>query len=227
MNQAELILIVEDEEKLANLLADYLREKGGYRTEIILRVDEVIDALSRLQPDLVLLDLMLHGLSRMEVCKQIRAQSSVPVIMVTALVDEIDKLLGLEVGADDYISKPFSLREVVARVKANLRRVNLDKGGDHVTGLHIDEQRHCASFEGKDIRLTPVEFAMLAHFAAHPGQVFSRQQLMDAIYSDYRVVSDRTVDTHVKKLRRALVDAGGSESMIESVYGVGYRLSPQ
>ena len=227
MNDSSMILIVEDEQKIATLLSDYLVEVGGYRTQIVNRGDEAMDAFDEQQPDLVLLDLMLPGTGGLDICKAIRAKSTTPIIMVTALVEEIDKLLGLEIGADDYICKPFSLREVVARVKANLRRVSFENGSDSVEGLKIDDQRHSASINGKDIRLTPVEFSMLSHFAAHPGQVFSRQQLMDAIYSDYRVVSDRTVDTHVKKLRRALSDAGGSESLIESVYGVGYRLSPQ
>lgn len=226
MSDSSLILIVEDEQKIATLLSDYLQEVGGYRTHIVDRGDLAVDAFIDKQPDLVLLDLMLPGTGGLDVCKAIRARSTVPIIMVTALVEEIDKLLGLEIGADDYICKPFSLREVVARVKANLRRVSFENGSNRVEGLKIDGQRHTASIDGQDIRLTPVEFSMLSHFAAHPGQVFSRQQLMDAIYSDYRVVSDRTVDTHVKKLRRALADAGGSESLIESVYGVGYRLSP-
>lgn len=221
-----MILIVEDEEKIASLLSDYLCDQGGFRTEIVSRGDEALDAFRSFQPDLVLLDLMLPGTGGLEVCKAIRAESTVPVIMVTALVEEIDKLLGLEIGADDYICKPFSPREVVARVKACLRRVSLEHQDAGIEGLNVDGQRHSASFNGRQIRLTPVEFAMLSHFVSHPGQVFSRQQLMDAIYSDYRVVSDRTVDTHVKKLRRALARAGGSESMIESVYGVGYRLSP-
>lgn len=227
MNESNLILIVEDEEKIATLLGEYLREMGGYRTHIVLRGDEAMEAFDTQQPNLVLLDLMLPGVGGLDVCKAIRAKSTVPIIMLTALVEEIDKLLGLEIGADDYICKPFSLREVVARVKANLRRITFENGNNGIDGLLVDDQRHSASISGRNIKLTPVEFSMLSYFAAHPGQVFSRQQLMDVIYSDYRVVSDRTVDTHVKKLRRALADAGGSEAMIESVYGVGYRLSAQ
>lgn len=227
MNESALILIVEDEDKISRLLSDYLQEVGGYQTQMVARGDEALASFETHQPDLVLLDLMLPGLGGLEVCKAIRAISTVPIIMVTALVEEIDKLLGLEIGADDYICKPFSLREVVARVRANLRRVSLENGKGVVSGLHVDADRHCASLHGQDIRLTPVEFSLLAHLVLHPGQVFSRQQLMDVIYSDYRVVSDRTVDTHVKKLRRALLDAGGHEPIIESVYGVGYRLSAQ
>jgi two-component system response regulator BaeR len=168
---------------------------------------------------------MLPGVSGLEVCKAIRAQSEVPVIMVTALVEEIDRLLGLELGADDYICKPFSPREVVARVKAVLRRSARSGSVPAHPGLVIDPGRRSASVEGVALKLSPVEFALLEHLSTHPGQVFSRDQLMNAIYSDYRVVSDRTVDTHVKNLRRKIADANPGVELIESVYGVGYRLA--
>jgi two-component system response regulator BaeR len=218
------ILIVEDEQKLAALLSDYLEQTGGYRTRKVMRGDLAMAAFEEAAPDLVLLDLMLPGLDGLEVCKAIRARSQVPIIMLTARVEEIDRLLGLELGADDYICKPFSPREVVARVKAVLRRA---APGATVLpqGLQVDSDRYRALLDGQELKLTPVEFALLAHLAAHPGQVFSRQQLMDAIYDDYRVVSDRTVDTHVKNLRSALSTAGASENLVESVYGVGYRLA--
>jgi two-component system response regulator BaeR len=167
---------------------------------------------------------MLPGMGGLEVCKAIRARSQVPVIMVTALVEEIDRLLGLELGADDYICKPFSPREVVARVKAVLRRANRSEHEAVSSGLLIDADRHIASINNHQLKLSPVEFALLSHLAAHPGRVFSRDQLMTSIYSDYRIVSDRTVDTHVKNLRRKLSDASPGSELIESVYGVGYRL---
>jgi two-component system response regulator BaeR len=141
------------------------------------------------------------------------------------LVEEIDRLLGLELGADDYICKPFSPREVVARVKAVLRRSSGGAGGSVVRGLDIDDERHVASINNQQLKLSPVEFALLSQLAAHPGRVFSRDQLMSAIYSDYRIVSDRTVDTHVKNLRRKLAQASPGSDLIESVYGVGYRLA--
>ena len=215
------ILIVEDEPKIAGLLADYLQAMGGYRTEVLARGDVVLAQVRAEPPDLVLLDLMLPGLDGIEVCKQIRAESDVPIIMVTARVEEIDRLLGLELGADDYVCKPFSPREVVARVKAVLRRA----GGAAAAAddLLIDEDRFLASWAGKRLNLTPVEFALLKTLAAHPGRVFSRDQLMNAMYSDYRVVSDRAVDTHIKNLRRKLADAGDGREVIESVYGLGYR----
>ncbi|MGD9021418.1 MAG: response regulator [Lysobacterales bacterium] len=225
MNEPATILIVEDEAKIAALLQDYLETVGGYRTHWTARGDEAMQAFEASNPDLVLLDLMLPGLSGLEVCKAIRAQSEVPVIMVTALVEEIDRLLGLELGADDYICKPFSPREVVARVKAVLRRSARSGTTPAHPALAVDTGRRTASINGTALKLSPVEFALLAHLSAHPGQVFSRDRLMDAIYSDYRVVSDRTVDTHVKNLRRKIADASPGVELIESVYGVGYRLA--
>jgi two-component system response regulator BaeR len=133
-------------------------------------------------------------------------------------------LLGLELGADDYVCKPFSPREVVARVKAVLRRSGAPANELLPAGLQIDRERHSASLDQQTLKLSPVEFALLSYLAEHPGQVFSRDQLMNAIYSDYRIVSDRTIDTHVKNLRHKLADASPGADLIESVYGVGYRL---
>jgi two-component system response regulator BaeR len=220
-----LILIVEDEPKIAALLADYLKSQGGYRTEWIERGDEAVAGSREFSPDLVLLDLMLPGLDGIEVCKRLRAESAVPIIMITARVEEIDRLLGLELGADDYICKPFSPREVVARVKAVLRRS--DSGfAPHGAGLHIDQEAHIARYKDKKLPLTPVEFALLNTLAGQPSRVFSRDQLMNKMYSDYRVVSDRAVDTHIKNLRKKLHQAADGREMIESVYGLGYRFSP-
>ena len=225
MNQPATILIVEDEAKIASLLRDYLEKIGGYQTHWVDRGDEAVAAFEKVSPDLVLLDLMLPGMDGLEVCKAIRLRSQVPVIMVTALVEEIDRLLGLELGADDYICKPFSPREVVARVKAVMRRVSASEHSALVSGLQIDEERHTAAINDRQLKLSPVEFALLSRLAAQPGRVFSRDQLMSSIYADYRIVSDRTVDTHVKNLRRKLADAGPGMDFVESVYGVGYRLA--
>ncbi|MEJ2382821.1 MAG: response regulator [Xanthomonadales bacterium] len=216
------ILIVEDEPKIAALLADYLQAMGGYRTQVLERGDVVLQHVRAAPPDLVLLDLMLPGLDGIEVCKQIRAESEVPIIMVTARVEEIDRLLGLELGADDYICKPFSPREVVARVKAVLRRAG-GATASATASLRIDEDQFLAFWAGTRLNLTPVEFALLRTLAAHPGRVFSRDQLMNEMYSDYRVVSDRAVDTHIKNLRKKLAEAGDGREVIESVYGLGYR----
>jgi len=219
----KLILIVEDEPKIAALLADYLSAQGGFHSKIVERGDEVLRQFHSEQPDLVLLDLMLPGLDGIEVCKRLRAESDVPIIMVTARVEEIDRLLGLELGADDYICKPFSPREVVARVKAVLRRSEMVKAGTQSHGLEMDGEQFIARLNGMALALTPVEFALLQMLSTHPGRVFSRDQLMNGMYSDYRVVSDRAVDTHVKNLRRKLAEASGIEEMIKSVYSLGYR----
>lgn len=224
MSAAATILIVEDEEKIASLIRDYLEKSGGYQTHWVARGDEAVQAFEETAPDLVLLDLMLPGMTGLDVCKAIRGKSQVPIIMVTALVEEIDRLLGLELGADDYICKPFSPREVVARVKAVLRRASTDGSSIAASGLQIDQERHSARLDQRPLKLSPVEFALLNHLAQHPGQVFSRDQLMNAIYTDYRIVSDRTIDTHVKNLRHKLADAKPGSELIESVYGVGYRL---
>jgi two-component system response regulator BaeR len=219
----KLILIVEDEPKIASLLEDYLRARGAYGTRIVERGDLVMSAVGEFEPDLVLLDLMLPGMDGIEVCKKLRAVSTVPIIMITARVEEIDRLLGLELGADDYICKPFSPREVVARVKAVLRRGGTDRTGESAGVLEMDEEKFTARLKGRDLLLTPVEFALLKTLSGQKGRVFSRDQLMNDMYSDYRVVSDRAVDTHIKNLRKKLSEVTGPEEMIRSVYGLGYR----
>lgn len=217
------ILIVEDEPKIAALLADYLHQQGEFSTSWLARGDEVLERVRSDRPDLILLDLMLPGMDGIEVCKQVRAQSAVPIIMITARVEEIDRLLGLELGADDYICKPFSPREVVARVKAVLRRSVSTTEAGQVDGLKLDDALHSAELDGKKLPLTPVEFSLLKTLISQPGRIFSRDQLMNEMYSDYRIVSDRAVDTHIKNLRKKLSTAGAGKDLVESVYGLGYR----
>jgi two-component system response regulator BaeR len=218
---AERILIVEDEHKLAELLRDYLRQEG-FDVDMLHRGDEVENWVRTHPVDLVLLDLMLPGKSGLDVCKALRASSDVSIIMVTARVDEIDRLLGLELGADDYICKPFSPREVVARVKAVRRRTKRSDTGT-VGGLMLNDSTLRAEIGGRDLGLTAVEFELLKVLAAHPGHIYSRDQLMDAMYRDERIVSDRTVDSHVKKIRRKIADVVPDREIIHSVYGVGYK----
>jgi len=220
----QTILIAEDEPKIAALLAEYLQQQGGFDTHVLQRGDEVPGWVQKHQPDLVLLDLMLPGMDGLDVCKQIRRDSLVPIIVVTARVEEIDRLLGLELGADDYICKPFSPREVVARVRAVLRR-GTPVPADKTSGLLIDQQRFQASLNGKTLTLTPVEFVLLHTLAAQPGRIFSRDQLMNEMYSDYRIVSDRAVDTHIKNVRKKLSQLEPGKEHIESVYGLGYRMN--
>ena len=221
MSQAAHILIVEDEPKIAAVLRDYLAA-AGYRVSTLDTGAGAVAWVREHVPDAVLLDLMLPGEDGLTICRGIRAFSTVPVLMITARVEEIDRLLGLELGADDYICKPFSPREVVARVKAVLRRARAAEQASRVPPIALDESRFEARVGGKPLNLTPVEFRLLAKLMAQPGRVFSRQQLMDALYRDHRVVSERTVDSHVKNLRRKLADAGSDP--VASVYGVGYRL---
>jgi two-component system response regulator BaeR len=217
------ILIVEDEPKLAALLADYLKA-ASYQTHIIGDGRDVVAAVRAAPPDLILLDLMLPGRDGLDVCRELRTFSEVPIIMVTARIEEIDRLLGLEIGADDYICKPFSPREVVARVRAILRRAQRRPDVPVLGGLTIDDEQYRASFNGEPLDLTPVEFRLLKTLAAAPGRVFSRQQLLDNLYADHRVVTDRTVDSHIKNLRRKLQEASPEQELIHSIYGVGYKL---
>lgn len=214
------ILLVEDEPKLAVLVGDYLRA-GGYRVDHLADGLAVIPAIRQGQYELVLLDLMLPGRDGLDICRELRSFTQMPLIMMTARVDEIDRLLGLELGADDYICKPFSPRELVARVKAVLRRSG-QQGPD--MGLELDARMFQARYKGVALDLTPVEFRMLAALAARPGQVLSRDQLMNHIYQDHRVVADRTVDSHVKNLRRKLSGVVPGHDPLRSVYGVGYSL---
>lgn len=218
---ADRVLVVEDEPKLAELLRDYL-VREGYETNVLDRGDAVEPWVKANPVDLVLLDLMLPGKSGLDVCKGLRTFSDAAIVMVTARVEEIDRLLGLELGADDYICKPFSPREVVARVKAVLRRAKR-AAAPAETNVALDEGGLRARVAGRDLDLTAVEFQLLKTLVAHPGRIFSRDQLIDAMYRDARVVSDRTVDSHVKKLRKKIADVLPDREIVHSVYGVGYK----
>ena len=215
------ILIVEDEKKLANLMSEYLKA-SGFEPFAIANGAEAVPWIREHKPDLVLLDLMLPGRDGMDICREVRTFSHVPIIMVTAKVEEIDRLLGLELGADDYICKPFSPREVVARVKAVLRRAH-DGKTMQAQGLVLDEHRYRATLHGQDLNLTAVEFKLLQVLAVNPGRIYGRQQLMEKIYPDDRFVNDRTIDGHIKKLRRKLEAIDPETKLIQSVYGVGYK----
>lgn len=221
----ERILIVEDEDKIADVLRDYL-VREGYEIHRLTRGDEVEPWMRRHGADLVLLDLMLPGRNGLEVCRALRGFSRAAIVMVTARVDEIDRLLGLELGADDYICKPFSPREVVARVRAVLRRGRDPMAGAAPAGIALDLPSRSATIDGRPLALTAVEFGLLQVLVSQPGRIFSRDQLMDAMYRDERVVADRTVDSHVKKLRRKLAAVSPGQDLIQSVYGVGYRYQP-
>ena len=219
MNQT--VLIVEDEDKVARLLTTYLGQ-AGFATH---RIDNGLDAtpwIRQHEPDLVLLDLMLPGADGLDVCRNVRVFSQVPIIMVTARVEEIDRLLGLELGADDYICKPFSPREVVARVRAVLRRLG-DSAVLPKEPLRLVPEQLLVMANDRTLELTAVEFQLLDTLFRSPGRIYSRDQLMDRIYSDHRIVGDRTIDSHVKKLRRKLATLLPGHELIHSVYGVGYK----
>lgn len=221
MSSANSILVVEDEPKLASLLADYLRQ-AQFEPHWINDGNQVIDAIKSLQPAAVLLDLMLPGRDGISLCREVRTFSQVPILMVTARVEEVDRLLGLELGADDYICKPFSPREVVSRVKAVLRRArSAELPTAH--GVELDEHRLEVRFGGHSATLTAVEFQLFKRLASEPGRIFSRDQLMSTMYHDHRIVSDRTIDSHIKKLRRKLAEIWPAHEFIHSVYGAGYR----
>ena len=223
---ASLILVVDDEPKIVRLARDYL-EKNGFRVVTAADGGAALAMVRREKPDLIVLDLLLPGMDGREVCRILRNESDVPIIMLTALSEESDQIVGLEIGADDYIVKPFSPRALVARVRALLRRV---QGGVkalaviRVGELEIDSERYTVTWKGQALHLTPSEFDLLALLARHPGQTLTRQQLLDDLYGGTASSVDRSVDSHIKNLRRKLDSASGKR-FIETVYGVGYRFT--
>jgi DNA-binding response OmpR family regulator len=228
LDSSSTILLVDDEDSLQKLLA-YPLERDGYR---VLQARDGEEALARFKAenvDLVVLDIMLPRLDGLEVCKRLRAESSVPIIMLTARDDELDKVLGLELGADDYITKPFSIREFRSRVRALLRRAaapRRDRGQNEVIesdGLKIDLARRSVDVDGRGVQLTYVEFELLRILASNPGRVYTRQMLLEALWggSDYR--EPRTIDVHVRHLREKLEREPREPELIHTVRGVGYR----
>ena len=219
----QTVLVVEDEHALADVVIDYLHH-ANYQTHHIDNGLHVVDWVKTNRVDLILLDLMLPGKDGIAICNEIRQFSSIPILMVTAKVDEVDRLLGLEIGADDYICKPFSPRELVARVKANLRRTQTANEEPALSDLHLDSNTLKVTLFGQAVNVTAVEFRLLNKMANSVGQIFSRSQLIDAIYEDGRIVSERTVDSHIKKLRKQLHAAAPEKTIIHSIYGVGYKV---
>ena len=215
-----LVMLVEDEATIASIVVEYL-QRAGYRTEHLLRGDGAVEAIRRLKPDLLLLDLNLPGVDGLQICRETRTFSQIPIIMVTARVEELDRLLGLELGADDYICKPFSPREVVARVKAQLRRYSAPLPEPPL--LEVDEDAQRISVKAQRLDLTPKEFRLLRLLISHPGRVFSRAQILDLAYDQDQEVVDRVIDSHIKNLRRKIAAHLPDRDIIQSVYGVGYR----
>ncbi len=220
----ERILIVDDDEQLRQVTAEYLRSEGY----VTLEAGDGAEALKLWQeqaPDLVVLDWMLPRQSGLDVARQIRQRDATPIVMLTARAEEPDKLVGLELGADDYLTKPFSLRELVARIRAVLRRVRpgLNHSDTVVFGdVMINLSGHAVQKAGEDVTLTATEFKLLAVLARNPGRVFSRLQLMEAAIGDYYEGYERTIDSHISHLRRKL----GGDALIQTVHGIGYKLLP-
>ncbi|HEY7066743.1 MAG TPA: response regulator transcription factor [Chloroflexota bacterium] len=225
------ILIVDDEPNLRHTVGYNLQREGH---EVVQAADGEagLDAAENQPPDLVVLDLMLPGIDGLEVCRRLRQRSAVPILMLTARDTEIDRVVGLEVGADDYLPKPFSMRELLARVRAILRRAALDRVAQApaapkqivVDGLTVYPARRRVDVNGAPIALKPREFDLLAFLASHPGQVFSRSQLLNQVWGFEFAGDTRTVDVHVRTLRTKLGDRADESSWIETVWGVGYRL---
>ncbi len=220
------ILVVEDDARIADMLDNYLQAQG-WRTTVLGNGLQVVPEIRRLEPALVLLDIMLPGQDGVQVCREVRAFSAVPIIMVTARVDEIDRLIGLEVGADDYVCKPFSPREVVARIKALLRRADGRLGAAVAShGFRVDDNALRIAWEEHWLPLTPLEFRLFKRLLSRPGHVFSRNALLESVHEDFRDTTDRAIDSHIKNLRRKVGKVRPQGSAIVSVYGMGYRFDP-
>jgi two-component system response regulator BaeR len=223
---SKLILVVEDEEKISSLLCDYLKA-AGFRTSTQNNGDRVISHIKKDPPDLILLDVMLPGKDGMELCREIRQFSNVPILMITARVEEIDRLLGLELGADDYICKPFSPREVVARVRAVFRRVHAEPREDHlvVGSISLNDETHQVMIDKKVLNLTPNEFGLLKIMMSRPNRVFSRSELINRVQGYDFEGYDRTIDTHIKNLRKKIARRLPGQEIISTVYGIGYKFN--
>lgn len=225
------ILIIEDEADLAMLIADYTKA-SGFQTNIIADGQQALIQLRTHLPQLIVLDLMLPGMDGLALCREVRQFSQVPIIMVTAKVEEIDRLLGLEIGADDYLCKPFSPRELMARIKVILRRTHFNsststsssaQSNDTREEVLIDDKAFCIQLKQKALDLTRSEFLLLKHFLLHPGQVFSRTQLLDCVNQDSLEITDRAIDSHIKNLRKKIAQQIPDCNPIHAIYGLGYR----
>ncbi|MEP2533349.1 response regulator [Shimia sp.] len=219
MSDRPHILIVEDEPDLADVIRDYLTQ-ANMDADILSDGTSAVETILRTRPDLVVLDVMLPGKDGLTICREVRAQSDVPIIMETARVEEIDRLLGLELGADDYLCKPFSPRELVARIKAILRRAA--PSAAPTKGLVLDSEKWRATLNATSLDLTRREFQLLEALHNRPGRVFSRGQLLDLVFPDDSDVFDRTIDSHIKNIRTKVKAVAPEANLIRSVYGVGY-----
>lgn len=223
MNKSPKIMLVEDEIELALVVEEYLVHAGMTVTMLHSGVNAVNIILAH-NPDLLILDIMLPGMDGLEICRDIRAVSNIPILLETARAEEVDRILGLETGVDDYICKPFSPRELVARVKANLRRIELNNGTTSNLRLSLEENTWTASMDNQDLALTRREFQLLKALSDRHGCVFSRAQLLDFVFGMDSSVTDRTIDSHVKNIRLKIKAIAPDVELIRSVYGVGYAV---
>jgi two-component system response regulator BaeR len=220
------ILVVEDDARISSLVARYLQDEG-YSTSIIMNGLQVEPEVRRLEPSLILLDLMLPGRDGLDVCRDLRRFSAVPIIIVTARDEEADRLAGLDSGADDYVCKPFSPRELSARIEAVLRRAEGRLAADTTQhGFRVDENAQRIAWEGQWLPLTPLEFRLLSKLLSRPGHVFPRHALLEGVHERFRQTTDRAVDSHIKNLRKKIAAVRPAGSAIVSVYGTGYRFDP-
>ena len=223
------LLLVEDEVSIAEGLSVSL-EAEGFQVSWVKNGDEAIEAWERVRPDLVVLDLMLPGRSGTEVCRDLRARSNVPIIMLTARDAEVDRVVGLELGADDYVTKPFSTRELLARIKAVLRRTGTSHAPDldapaEASGVRVDRLRHEVHVDGALVELPPKEFDLLGYLVEHAGRVLTRDQLIDEVWGTDYVGDTKTLDVHIRRLRTRIEDDPQEPQRIQTVRGVGYKFS--
>ncbi|TXR51928.1 response regulator [Reinekea thalattae] len=226
MSNALKVLVIEDEPKIIEILQTYM-EREGYQVSVLSDGADAVEVIKQTEPEFIILDLMLPNKDGFTICKEVRQFSTVPIIMLTARVDEIDRLMGLEFGADDYVCKPFSPREVVARMRTIMRRMEASLHKEEelaYQGVTLNVDRFQCQVGGQLVELTPVEFRLLQTLLARPGVVHSRELLMKVCYVDERVVSTRTIDSHVKNLRSKLSNAMHGKDLLHSIYGVGYKL---
>lgn len=223
------ILVVDDEPQLVDVVRAYL-ERDGYQVAVASDGQEALDRFHQARPDLIILDLMLPEIDGIEVCRRLRKESDVPIIMLTARAEEADELIGLELGADDYVTKPFSPRALLARLHAVLRRTGPSTEHDEaptvVGPLRVDSARHEATWDGVRLALTPTEFRLLSVLARRPGRVFERPELLERVQGEAYAAYERTIDAHIKNLRKKLAEVGGDAAAanLATVPGVGYKL---
>ncbi|QSX37529.1 response regulator [Shewanella sedimentimangrovi] len=217
------VVLVEDDQEIADIVLMYLHA-AGLKTQHFADGVGVAGWVQAHSPALVLLDLDLPTKQGLEVCREIRAFSNLPIIMTTAKVEEVDRLVGLEIGADDYVCKPFSVKELVARVKVQLRRLNRETMVD--SGLKVDADSFNLSMGAAVVELTAIEFKLFHLLYSNPNRIYSRAQILDLVYQDYRHVSDRTVDSHIRNVRKKLASLGIEQELIRSIYGAGYKFEP-